>query len=382
VSSRRRLPRLGLALCCLAATALAVPAAGAAARPAPARPVLIIRGAGFGHGVGMSQYGARGFALHGRGYRFILRHYYSRTRLARVSTTYPIRVLLQSGVLSVSFSGASAVGDLRADPGLSYHVAAERGRLVFRNAAGRMLAWFPGALQVSGPGPLQLAGQPYHGVIELDPSGSGGMDVVNQVALDDYVASVVGSEIPARWPMEALKAQAVAARTYAITTSAGGNLFDQYADARSQVYGGVASEDPRTEAATRATAGQVATYAGRPAVTYFFSTSGGRTEDGRHSWGFSASTPWLRSVPDPYDGASPKHRWTIRMTPDAAGARLAGLVKGRFLGIRVLRRGRSPRVITAQIVGTRGDTTVSGDTLRARLGLPDTWAYFAVVGYG
>jgi stage II sporulation protein D len=375
------MPRPGLALCCLAATALGLSASQAAARPAPSRPVLIIRGAGFGHGVGMSQYGARGYALHGRDYRFILGHYYSGTRLARVATTYPVRVLLQSGVPSVSFSGASAVGDLRADPSLSYQVAAEGGRLVFRNAAGRMLAWFPGALQVTGPGPVQLGGQPYHGAIELDPSGSGGIDVVNQVALDDYVASVVGSEIPAGWPMEALKAQAVAARTYAITTSAGGDLFDQYADARSQVYGGVASEDAHTAAATRATAGQVVTYAGRPAVTYFFSTSGGRTEDGRHSWGFSSSTPWLRSVPDPYDGASPKHRWTIRISPDAAGARLSGLVKGRFRGIRVLRRGRSPRVVTAQIVGTGGDTLVSGDTLKARLGLPDTWAYFAVVEY-
>jgi len=373
-----------LVVCCLTVMALALPASAASARP-----VLIIRGAGFGHGLGMSQYGARGYALHGRDYRFILRHYYSGTRLARVSTTHPVRVLLQSGVSVVSFSGASAVGDLRADPSSSYRVVAERGRLVFRNAAGRMLAWFPGALQVSGPGPLRLGGlalngqasHAYHGVLELDPSGSGGIDVVNQVALDDYVAGVVGSEIPPRWPMETLKAQAVAARTYAITTSAGGELFDQYPDARSQVYGGVASEDPRTAAATRATAGQVVTYAGHPAITYFFSTSGGRTEDARRSWGFSGSTPWLRSVPDPYDGASPKHRWTIRMSPDAAGARLSGLVKGRFRGIRVIRRGRSPRVITAQIVGTSGDTNVSGDTLRARLGLPDTWAYFAVVGY-
>ena len=381
--------RLVLAVCSLAATVFAPPASEASSRPGPSHPVLIIRGAGFGHGLGMSQYGARGYALHGRGYRFILRHYYSGTRLARVSTTYPVRVLLQSGVSTVSFSGASAVGDLSADPGRSYQITAESGRLVFRSSSGRTLAWFPGTLQVSGPGQVQLGGlalngqssHAYHGLLELDPSGSGGIDVVNQVALDDYVAGVVGSEIQPSWPMETLKAQAVAARTYAITTSAGGNLFDQYPDARSQVYGGVAAEDARTLAATRATAGEVVTYAGRPVVTYFFSTSGGRTEDGRRSWGFSGSTPWLRSVPDPYDAGSPKHRWTIRMSPDAAGARLSGLVKGRFRGIRVLRRGASPRVMTAQIVGTGGDTTVSGDTLKARLGLPDTWAYFAVVGY-
>jgi stage II sporulation protein D len=120
-------------------------------------------------------------------------------------------------------------------------------------------------------------------------------------------------------------------------------------------------------------------YRGKPVVTFFFSTSGGRTEDFRFVFG-SEPRPWLRSVPDPYEGDSPKHRWTTRMSPEAAASRLSGLVKGRFLGIRVIRRGGSPRVITAQVVGTEGDTTVSGTTLQARLGLPDTWAYFAVVG--
>ena len=86
-------------------------------------------------------------------------------------------------------------------------------------------------------------------------------------------------ESPASWPIEALKAQAVAARTYALTTSKGGAGFDHYPDTRSQVYGGVGAEVASTNAATQQTAGQLVTYQGTPVATYFFSTSGGRTED-------------------------------------------------------------------------------------------------------
>ena len=83
---------------------------------------------------------------------------------------------------------------------------------------------------------------------------------------------------------------------------------------------------------------------------------------------------------DPYDDVSPKHRWgPIKMTRAAAGAKLAGLVKGRFKGIQVTKRGRSPRIVTADIVGSGGRTKVDGATLRARLGLLDTWAYFTSI---
>src|SRR4029453_7120150 len=96
-------------------------------------------------------------------------------------------------------------------------------------------------------------------------------------------AGVVARESPSSWPLEALKAQAVTARTYAITTSKAGTGFDQYADTRSQVYGGVAAESIATNAAVAATGGQVVTYDGAPVVTYFFSTSGGRTENVENS---------------------------------------------------------------------------------------------------
>jgi stage II sporulation protein D len=126
-----------------------------------------------------------------------------------------------------------------------------------------------------------------------------------------------------------------------------------------------------------ATAGQVITYAGAPAVTYFFASSGGRTESVENAWPGSLAEPWLRSVSDPYDGG-PLHSWALTIPFSTATARLRSLVRGGFRGIEVLRRGFSPRILAANIIGSRGRTLVSGGELAARLGMYDTWAYFSV----
>jgi stage II sporulation protein D len=168
-----------------------------------------------------------------------------------------------------------------------------------------------------------------------------------------------------------------------VTTSKGGDGWDQYPDTRSQVYGGVSAETPATDEAVAETSGEVVTYQGRPVVTYFFSTSGGRTEDVENTSLGTEPLPWLKSVDDPYDSASPKHRWgPYKWSRATAAARLRGLVKGSFRGIQVVRRGISPRIVEADVVGSRGRTRVSGSTLRARLGLYDTWAYFTSITTG
>jgi stage II sporulation protein D len=182
------------------------------------------------------------------------------------------------------------------------------------------------------------------------------------------------------WPTEALKAQAVAARTYAITSHAGGALFDQYADTRSQVYRGVSAETPNTDAAVQATTGQVVTFGGQPVTTYFFSTSGGETEDVENSFVGSQPKPWLKAVDDPFDSVSPKHRWgPYRFTTGQVQRKLHRFLQGRFKRIKVLQRGVSPRVVRAQVVGTGGVTNVTGPQLRSAFGLFDTWAFFTSV---
>jgi len=200
---------------------------------------------------------------------------------------------------------------------------------------------------------------------------------VHKVPLERYVRGVVSAEVPSEWPLAALEAQAIASRTYALTAHAGGSRFDVYSDTRSQVYRGVAAETAQTNAAVAATAGQIVTYAGRPAITYFFADSGGMTEDVQNAWPGSEPQPWLRGVLDPYDTEA-QSRWKLNLSFTAAAARLQGLVKGRFRGIEVLRRGHSPRILAAAILGTAGNIRVGGAELAARLGLRDTWAYFGM----
>jgi stage II sporulation protein D len=143
------------------------------------------------------------------------------------------------------------------------------------------------------------------------------------------------------------------------------------------VFLGRTAQTAQTDAAVAATAGQVVTYAGQPAITYFFASSGGATESVQNAWPGSAAEPWLRGVADPFD-QGPLHSWRVSIPFAQAAARLHGLVRGSFQGIEVLRRGYSPRIVAASVLGSRGSTQVSGPELAAHLGLYDTWAYFSV----
>jgi stage II sporulation protein D len=373
--------RTVLALC-------AVVAALAGAAPAHAASNFTIKGAGFGHGVGMSQFGALGLAQHGSGYRDILRHYYSDTGLGQVATGRVVRVLLRSPK-TASFTGATKAGNRTLHADKVYRVTAQLdGTMVLRSATNRRLATFPAPLQVTGDGLLTLRGPAtngirdgqYRGWLEFRPNAVGNVLAINAIGLEQYLAGVVAAESPASWPAAALEAQAVAARTYAITTNAGGGSgFEQYADTRSQMYQGVRAERPSTNAAINATRSQIVTYNGQPVITYFFSTSGGRTENVEESVLGNTPRPWLRSVDDPYDNVSPWHRWTVRMTMGQASKKLRGLVKGKFRGIVVVERGASPRIRSADVVGSKGRTRVTGATLRRKLELRDTWASFKAI---
>jgi stage II sporulation protein D len=362
-----------------AAILLTAPAAADAATR------IVVRGAGFGHGVGLSQYGAYGLAQHGRSHRQIIGHYYRGTRLSQAASR-SVRVLLQSSDPYVRFRGATRVGGRPADPAVMYLVRASRGGLSLRRADGRRTRRLASPLRVSGRGPLRLMGRAingvtsgrYRGSLELRPSGRG-VSAINALPVDDYVKGVVAGEMPFSWHPEALKAQAVVARTYGLAVRKPGGPFDLFPDTRSQVYRGVAGERASTNAAVSATAGQIVTYGGAVATTFYFSTSGGKTENVENSFLGSTPKPWLKGVSDPYDDISPRHRWRLRFTPAQMQARLRGYVRGRFRRILVIRRGVSPRIVRARVYGTRGSANISGPTLRARLTLFDTWAYFTRV---
>jgi len=355
---------------------LAAPAASAAS-------LHVVRGAGFGHGIGMSQYGAWGFAQKGFGYGRILKHYYRGTELGRAPSR-PVRVLLQASDPYVRFSGASRVAGRRVGSGLHVVRPAGDGQLSV-TAGRRRVGTFHGPLTVRGRGAMRLMGPAingvntglYRGSFVLRPGAAGGVTAINSLAIDPYIQGVVPGEMPSSWDFDALRAQAVAARTYALATRKKGEVFDLYPDTRSQVYRGVVGETARTNRAVRDTARRVLTYGGEPIVTYYFSTSGGRTENVENSFLGSTPQPYLTSVPDPYDRIAPRHRWRLRFTGRQLGERLGA--PGDFRKIRVLRRGRSPRIVRARVYGTRGTRILTGAQVRARLGLYDSWAFFTSV---
>jgi stage II sporulation protein D len=190
------------------------------------------------------------------------------------------------------------------------------------------------------------------------------------VAVDPYVQGVVPLESPASWPLNALRAQAVVARSYGLTSSVGGKGFDLYDNTSSQVYGGLSAETARSNQAVADTSLQVVKYKGAIAQTFFFSTSGGFTESNEFIFG-GKPIPYLRGVEDPFDDTSPYHRWVRKLKPRSMQAALSGEVRGKLRKVVVLKRGDSPRIFRARLVGSAGSTKVSGQTLEADLGLLD-----------
>ena len=365
-----------------AAAGLSILAALVLAGPASAASTLYIRGGGNGHGIGMSQYGTYGYALHGWSYKDILAHYYTGTQLGTTNPNQTVRVLLGGG--SAAFAGATQAGGKHLDPSLTYDVVPlANGQLALINqTTHKRVGKFNAPLTATGPAPLSLAGLGgYRGSLEFRPNGSGGVYTINVVGLDDYVRGVIAAEMPSTWGPQALETQAVAARTYAITTDVSGTFYNLYPDTRSQMYRGVSAETPATDAAVAATSGQIVTYNGAPVVTYFSSSSGGHTENIEDAWPGASASPWLRGVDDPYDGAGgdPYHRWTRQLSVNAAAKQLGRLVKGKLVGIRVTQHGVSPRIMAAQVIGTKGSTTVTGAQLQSAFGLLSTWASFTTI---
>lgn len=342
----------------------------------------IVHGRGFGHGVGMSAYGAYGYALHGKGYRFILGHYYSGTSLGTLQGTRVVRVLLGIEDGDVGFSGATSACGRRLDPRRSYQAHRVGDTVKLRSSGGRPLAGCGRTLRAAGAGTVTIAGYgTYRGALETVPTESqaGSLNVVNALSVDNYVKGVIPNESPPSWPLAELEAQAVASRSFALTAGVGGNGFDLYSDTRSQVYKGLESEYASSDEAADQTRGQVLTYNGKIAETLFSACSGGHTESIQNVFGGPA-VPYLQGVPDPYDYYCPLHRWTLEFSGPEISAKLG--VQGRLKQVVVTKRGVTPRIISARLIGTAGTSTVTGTDLESALGGYDTWMTFQKVVSG
>lgn len=210
----------------------------------------------------------------------------------------------------------------------------------------------------------------YRGLVRVLPEGDR-LQAVNLLGLEHYLASVVGSEMPASWPAEALRAQAVAARTYALAQLKPEAPFDLRSTVASQVYRGTEAETDSTRSAVAATRSLVLSHGGSLIDAVFHSSSGGSTENSGEMW--NRQLPYLVSVPD-RDKLSPWHQWSVRFEPDQlrrAFQETAGASR-----IEVLAASSTGRVRRARVIGPAGSLDLSGSELRQRLGLRSTLVQF------
>ena len=220
-------------------------------------------------------------------------------------------------------------------------------------------------------GDLQLGERRYRGELQILPSDAG-LRVINHLPLERYLASVVGSEMPASWPQAALRAQAVAARTYVLRQRKPRALFDVTATTASQVYRGVEAETASTREAVAATRGQVLLFDGGLLDAVFHSSSGGAsTENSGEIW--NQQLPYLVSVPD-LDDLSPVQNWRQTLSPELLRKAFGEI--GGALRIEVLTTSASGRIRQARVTGPAGTLLVSGTQLRSRLGLRSTLVRF------
>jgi stage II sporulation protein D len=371
---RHRLGLAALLIATVGALALEAGASDAAVR-------WVVKGRGFGHGVGMSQYGAYGYARHGKGHPFVLHHYYRGTSVGKLGGTRVVRVLLEIDGGDVGFTAARGACGRRLDPDRHYEAHLRGNGVRLRSSGGKLLERCDGKLRAAGRGRIRIAGVgAYRGVLEVVPtrSSAGSLNVINAVSVNQYVKGVVSNEMPSSWPIAALRTQAVASRSYGLAAGVDGNGFDLYDDTSSQVYGGIASETRRGNRAASSTRSQVVRYGGAIAETFFSACSGGRTESVENVF-FGSPVPYLKSVKDPFDYYCPLHEWKLRFSGPAISSRLGAHLKGRLKRIVVTKRGDSPRIVWARLYGTRGVSKIRGDSLQSALGAYDRWMHFRKV---
>ena len=221
-------------------------------------------------------------------------------------------------------------------------------------------------------GSVWLQKRRYRGNIWIRPQGDA-LQAVNLVGLETYLASVVGSEMPASWPLEALRAQAVAARTYALRAlrPSNGRAYDLKSTVASQMYLGVEAETASTQAAVAGTRGLVLTYGDGLIEAVFHSSGGGLTENSGELW--AQQLPYLVSVPD-FDKESPVRDWRLPIGDELVRKGFPEI--GSLERIEVLSSSSSGRVRQARVVGSAGSLVVTGAELRSRLGLKSTLVQF------
>ena len=361
-------------------------------------------GRGYGHGLGLSQYGARGRALAGQSAASIVAHYYQGTTPALVSASAPVRILVlapsnPTAAHPIILHGRGAPFTLdgikgtfpigaraeiwRSGNGYAIQVNSATGVLLLKTSSNVADLRFRSG---GDPGRLQLDSKPssddtYRATLRIVATSDGTI-VVNELGLDLYLRGVVPAEMPATWPAEALKAQAIAARSYAEAhVHVGIGAYDLFDDTRSQVYQGSLGEATNGTNAVTATAGMVLKSGSTIITALYHSADGGATEDNENVYtsasGQIVSSPvsYLRGSSDrnpngvSYDSSSPHATWhTATYTWAQLSAIFATDARtnvGAISSLDLSAKGVSGRPIRVTLVGSLGTKTVNTEIFRA-----------------
>lgn len=363
-----------------------VPSAPSTAAEAERGPASVtLEGRGFGHGRGMSQYGAQAAASeHGKTYREILRFYYPGLEMGTARGNIEVLISSDTGD-DVVVRQASRLSVRQLSNGNTWKLGnvaprATRWKLTAANGgASTRVSYFlnrwrshkvvSGEAEFFSSRPLALidpAGtRRYQGTLRSVTSPEGDRDTVNVVSLEAYLRGVVPREVPALWDPHAVRAQAVAARTYAdYARDHPRAYYDICSSTSCQVYGGVGDSEPESDAAIRATAGEVLHNDGASAFTEFSSSNGG--------WTVAGTQPYLAARRDAWD---PVSTWRYRLPARTIEQAYPGI--GDFQRLRVLRRDGNGawngRVLRIRIVGSRGSVTRTGEEFRMTFSLRSSW---------
>ncbi len=376
---------------------------------------FLFKGKGNGHGLGMSQWGARGRASAGQDYRKILGSYYSNTKIESRDTSGPVRIALTDdpidlarpwprlfgplafvagpvtvdGVPQLDVGSGSSLG-FDADPAgqpIAFTLSGDgsRGAPVVIKQTMTIRTTSPAGIrtnvvQVMG-GDFRAGAEQrrYAGTLEIIPKGAATILPVNVLPMEDYLKGVVPAEMPPYWGVEALKAQAVAGRTYAVE-HLGGADFDLRASQSDQAYSGLTDQRAESNAAVDGTRGQILTYQGNPIVAFYMASDGGHTESSEYRFVNWEHGPQLRShlgyltgISDAFDRAP---SWQVGPFSAAGAASIlrddGHDIGDQLLGIDVLQKDGSGRLVGVRLRGSSKTVEISGPRLRDWFGLPDT----------
>ncbi|MDP1793681.1 MAG: SpoIID/LytB domain-containing protein, partial [Acidimicrobiales bacterium] len=392
---------LAVALC-LSVFSLIRPSQPAVAAPS----VFRIEGGGFGHGIGMSQYGALGFAQQGAGYQDILAHYFQGTSVQTLTQPGEVRIWLgadtsapadmvftPSGATDIVVNGSGVIGTAPANKTITMSASSGKFNFVVQDG--------PTFNQVGGDGnnvylayngsPIRLdhTGHQYkYGQIEMSiPADNHLRAVLGNMSMEQYLYGL--GEVPSSWPADALKAQVVAARTYALEKyNRLGFIRSECActlwrDVRDQNYVGyekeTGSNGDKWVAAVNATLGQTSTYQGSPIQAFYSSSSGGHTENSENV--FVQALPYLRGVNDPYDSANGQnslHKWTrdisfadmqnyMNSSSSTSVGTLSNVEFVNPLGVsgRVIKYNSGTGGGGVRVTGSNGTKRLNGDSFRS-----------------